>query len=194
MRLFVAIDPEDAIRERMARFLEGVRGFAPEARWVLPESLHVTLKFIGERQENEIETIKAALKTVQASAFDLNFRECGYFPTARSARVFWIGVESNGELASLAAAIDENLGRLGIPKEEHAFNAHLTLARSSGSRAIRKDKGKSARRTFEQLQQKLEALPTPELGTMKVHEFFLFRSQLSPHGSRYTKLERFVLS
>ncbi len=189
MRLFVAIDPGQAIRERMIRFLEGVRGFAPEARWVLPESLHVTLKFIGERQEDDVKTIKGALEAVQASAFEINFRGCGYFPTARSARVFWIGVESEGGLGSLAAAVDESLSRLGIPKEEHAFNAHLTLARSPGS--LRKDN--RSRHIFQHLQQKLAALPAPEFGQMTAREFFLYQSQLSRGGSKYTKLAGFVL-
>lgn len=191
MRLFVAIDPEDAIRARMVRFLEGVRGFAPHARWASPESLHVTLKFIGERSDDELKAIEAGLETVKASAFRLNFRACGYFPTPRAARVFWIGVESGAELASLAAAVDESLGRLGIPKEEHAFNAHLTLARGPGSRINRRDK--NAGGTFQHLQQKLEALPASEFGEMTVREFFLYQSQLSPRGSKYTKLARFAL-
>ena len=59
MRLFVALDIDDAIRGRIARFLDGVRGFAPDARWVRPESLHVTLKFIGEKPEEEVETNQA---------------------------------------------------------------------------------------------------------------------------------------
>ncbi len=61
MRLFVALDIDDAIRSRIARFLDGVRGFAPDARWARPESLHVTLKFIGEKPEGEIDNIERAL-------------------------------------------------------------------------------------------------------------------------------------
>lgn len=193
MRLFVALDLDESIRERITRFLDGVRGFAPEARWVRPESLHVTLKFIGERPEPDVENIRAALGTLKASAFVLNFRGYGYFPTARAARVFWIGVESDGKLGSLAAAVDENLVRLGIPKEEHQFHAHLTLARSGASRAARKDKKNNTGHTFQHLQEKLAGLPIPEFGTMSACEFFLYRSQLSPNGSTYTKLAGFPL-
>lgn len=194
MRLFVAVDLDEGIRARITRFLEGVRAFAPDARWVRPESLHVTLKFIGERQEEDFERIKNTLETVKAAAFDLNFRGYGYFPNARGARVFWIGVQSEGSLGSLAASVDESLARLGIPKEEHAFNPHLTLARSSArSRAERKDKRKSVGHTFQHLQDKLTGLPLPEFGTITVREFFLYRSQLSSGGSKYTKLARFAL-
>ena len=61
MRLFIALDIDDAIRERIARFMDGVRGFAPDARWMHPESLHVTLKFIGEQPESAVDPIKHAL-------------------------------------------------------------------------------------------------------------------------------------
>lgn len=194
MRLFVAIDLDDGIRERITRFLDGVRGFEPQAGWVRPESLHVTLKFIGERQEDDFEKIKTALATVKVAAFELTIRGYGYFPTARSARVFWIGVESDNKLNSLAEAVDEALAQLGIPKEEHDFNAHLTLARSgAGSRAARKEKCKTARRKFQHLQEKLAGLPTPDFGTMTAREFFLYCSQLSRGGSKYTKLARFAL-
>jgi RNA 2',3'-cyclic 3'-phosphodiesterase len=194
MRLFVGLDLDEGIRGQITRFLEGVRGFAPEARWVRPESLHVTLKFIGERPEPDVENIKAALATLEAAAFVLNFRGYGYFPTARAARVFWIGAESNEKLGSLAAAVDEGLVRLGIPKEEHEFNAHLTLARGDATwRAARKHKDKSTGHTFQHLQERLAGLPIPEFGAMSAREFFLYRSQLSPNGSTYTKLAGFPL-
>src|SRR5579864_7512781 len=132
MRLFIALDIDDAIRERIARFLEGVRGFAPDARWVRPESLHVTLKFIGEKPEAAVEQIKRELETVSSGAFEIQFSGYGFFPSPKSARVFWLGIASGPQLPSLAAIIDEKMAALGIPKEEHAFSPHLTLARGAG--------------------------------------------------------------
>ncbi|HZC22762.1 MAG TPA: 2'-5' RNA ligase family protein, partial [Candidatus Binatia bacterium] len=64
MRLFLALDIDDAIRERIARFVDGVRNFAPDIRWVKPESLHVTLKFIGEQPEAALDRIKQAMAQV----------------------------------------------------------------------------------------------------------------------------------
>lgn len=194
MRLFVALDIDDNIRSRIARFLEGVRGFAPDARWVWPESLHVTLKFIGEQSGEEVETIKRALETIKAGAIELNFRGYGFFPSVRAPGVFWVGVEAGPELASLAATVDAKLGALDIPKDEHNYNAHLTLARGGkGSGSPRKQKGDGPNRTFQQLQEKLAALPAPEFGTITAREFFLYQSQLSPSRSKYTKLARFAL-
>jgi|SRR5579871_292481 RNA 2',3'-cyclic 3'-phosphodiesterase len=193
MRLFIALDIEDAIRERIARFLEGVQGFAPDARWVKPASLHITLKFIGEQPEAHIEKIKQALESVSTGAMQIAFRGYGFFPTAKSARVFWIGIEAP-ELAALAGAIDDRTAALGIAKEDRAYSPHLTLARGpGGSAAPHRQRHDRPNRAFQRLQEKLAALPSHEFGTMTARDFFLYQSQLSPKGSKYTKLARFEL-
>jgi 2'-5' RNA ligase len=194
MRLFIALDIDDAIRERISRFMDGVSGFAPDARWVKPESLHVTLKFIGEQPEPAVEQIKQALSTITAAAMQIHFRGYGFFPTAKSARVFWIGMEAGPEVVSLAATIDKTTATLGIPKEDRAYSPHLTLARGSGgSGSPRRRKEDGANRSFQRLQEKLTSLPDPEFGTMAAREFFLYQSKLSPKGSTYTKLAGFSL-
>ena len=194
MRLFIALDIDEAIRERLTRFVEGVTGFAPDARWMKPESLHVTLKFIGEQSEAAVEQIKNALGTIAMESAEIHFRGYGFFPTAKSPRVFWIGMEAGPQLAALAAAIDDQTASLGIPKEDRAFSPHLTLARGSGaSGSPRSLKADAPSRIFQRLQEKLSARPTPEFGTMTPREFFLYQSQLSPKGSKYTKLAGFDL-
>jgi len=194
MRLFLALDIDDVIRERIARFVDGVRNFAPDARWMQPESLHVTLKFIGEQPEASVERIKQAMNAVSATSTQIHFRGYGFFPTSKSARVFWIGMDSGPELVVLAAAIDDTMPSLGIPKEDRPFSPHLTLARgrgASGSPRISSKDGPS--RTFQRLQEKLSALSVPEFGTMTPREFFLYQSRVSPKGSKYTKLAAFDL-
>ena len=192
MRLFLALDIDESIRKRIARFVEGVRNFAPDARWMNPESLHITLKFMGEQPETAIENIKQALTPIAASTFDFQFRGYGFFPTAKSARVFWIGLEAGPQLAALADMIDDKMPPLGIAREDRAFSPHLTLARAAGgSGAPRWRKTDGPNRAFHHLQEKLAALPTPEFGTMTAREYFLYQSRLSPKGSTYTKLARF---
>src|SRR5215472_18406970 len=124
MRLFIALDIDDAVRERLGRFIDGVRNFAPDARWVNPESMHVTLKFIGEQPEAKIDSIKTALKAVTGSTPAIQFRGYGFFPTPKSARVFWIGMESGPQLAELATMVDSKMASLGIPTEERPFSPH----------------------------------------------------------------------
>lgn len=195
MRIFVALDIDPAIRERIQRFMEGVREFAPDARWVRPDSLHVTLKFIGEKSAEGVEAIKQALSKVHSASFEFTIRSYGFFPTPKSARVFWIGIEAGEQLATVAAAIDDATATVGVTKEDHAFSPHLTLARGgnrSGAPGWRKGDGPN--KNFQLLQEKLTALPAPEFGTMTAREFFLFESQLLRGGARYTKIARFALT
>jgi RNA 2',3'-cyclic 3'-phosphodiesterase len=194
MRIFVALDIDDAIRERLRVFVEGVQGFAPDGRWVRPESLHVTLKFIGEKPDAAVEEIKRALAEVRGDSFAIAFRGYGFFPTLKAPRVFWVGIQAGPELERLAATIDEATARLGIPKETHNFSPHLTLARrGEGSSHPRAQKSDVPNPSFRKLHEKLTAMPTPEFGTMTARDFYLYQSQLSRSGSHYTKLERFAL-
>jgi 2'-5' RNA ligase len=198
MRIFIALDIDDAVRARLQRFLDGVEGLAPDARWVRPESMHVTLKFIGEKSVAAVEQIKCALANIRVAAFAISFRGYGFFPSSKAPRVFWVGIEAAPELALLAKAVDEALGALGVPQEEHAFSPHLTLARRGGSQAHRSgapgpQRGDGPNPVFRRLQGKLAARPAPEFGTMTAREFFLYQSQLMRGGSRYTKIARFGL-
>jgi RNA 2',3'-cyclic 3'-phosphodiesterase len=195
MRLFIALDIDDAIRQRITRFLEGVRGFAPDVRWVRPESLHMTLKFIGEMPNSAVEEIKRALAAINSKPVEIAFHGYGFFPTPKSARVFWIGIEAGPHLAALARAVDQATTTLGIPREDRVFSPHLTLARGGGgSGSPRRQAGDQKNKNFQKLQEKLAALPTPEFGTMTPHEFFLFQSELGGGGPRYTKIAQFQLA
>ena len=194
MRLFVALDIDDAIRERLARFLEGVRGFAPDLNWARPENMHITLKFIGEQRPEKLDAITQSLHALHhTSQIEVSFRGYGFFPTAKSPRVFWAGIESGPQLADLAKSVDVTLSPLGIPEENRAFSPHLTLARSGSGRPQR-GPGARPNNRFQRVQEKLSAMPALDFGTMAAHEFFLYESKLSPKGARYTKLESFPFS
>ena len=195
MRLFVALDITDDIRSRIQRFIEGVSGFAPDARWVSPESLHLTLKFIGEKSEASAENIKQALSKVKSEPLEIAFRGHGFFPGPKHARIFWIGVDAGPELAAVASAVDQALVPLSVPTENHAFSPHITLARVSPSGASKHYKGESSNQGFDLLQKKLAAFSIPEFGTMTAREFFLYESRPSSSGGpQYIKLSRFELA
>jgi len=194
MRLFIALDIDEGIRQRIRTFLDGVHGFAPDVRWVKPESLHVTLKFIGEQPDDSVASVDKALAQVSGPPFELTFQGYGFFPTPTSARVFWIGIQSGLQLSSLASAIDNATATLNIPREDRAFSPHLTLARrGGGSGSPRRSKSDAPHRVFQRLSEKLAAMTSPDFGTMTAREFFLYQSQLSREGSRYTKLKNFPL-
>ncbi|HEX9120328.1 MAG TPA: RNA 2',3'-cyclic phosphodiesterase [Terriglobales bacterium] len=192
MRVFVGLDIDPAIRERMTRYLEGVRGFAPEARWVKPESFHVTLKFIGEQKDELVEEIKRELATVRGQPFEVSFRGNGFFPNARSPRVFWLGIEAGEQLRQLAKAVDEAVARTGVERETNAYQPHLTLARSGSGRS-QPMPGDTPSPPLRHLGEKLEGKSAPDFGTMTAREFFLYESKLSPSGAKYSKIARIPL-
>ena len=194
MRIFVALDLDRPVRERIQKFVEAIRPAAPQPRWMSGESLHLTLKFVGEQPDARVSQIEASLRSVSVEPFSVSFCGTGFFPTPRAARVFWIGIEAKDALTRLAMTIDESLATIGIPEEDRAFSPHLTLARArGGSGAPGRHKDDKANRQFAKLQELLTTHPAPEFGTMTAREFFLYRSQLSSQGSQYTKIARFEL-
>ena len=185
MRIFMALDIPAEIRARIQEFLERARPYAPEARWARPEGLHVTLKFVGEASDTKVQEIKAALTPVKVDPFAVKFAGAGFFPTPKSPRVFWIGVDGGYAIGKLAFTIDAATHKLGIAKESRDFSPHLTLARSGT--------GPGSGQVLRPLQHLLQAEPDLHFGTMTANEFFLYRSELQRGGAKYSKLERFAL-
>jgi 2'-5' RNA ligase len=190
MRLFVALDIDADIRNRIADFRNQMRPLAPDVRWVGPETFHVTLQFLGETKK--LAEIQNTLRLVKASPIRLTFRGAGFFPTPRSPRVFWIGIESDQHPQTLAKSIAEALRPLGFERDTDPFKPHLTLARA-GSGRPRSVPGERAASGLQQVRAKVETLTPPEFGTMTAREFYLYESKLSPVGAQYTKLSRYPL-
>ena len=192
MRLFVALDIDQQIRDRITQFRDEMRRLAPSGvRWVAPETFHITLQFLGETQK--VEDIKSALATVHARPVTASFRGAGFFPNPNRARVFWIGIESGANLQHLVAEIGTALGSLGFKREQQEYHPHLTLARAGSGRPHHMAGDKPAP-GLQQVRARLESMPPPEFGTMTASEFLLYQSTLSPAGSVYTKLARYLLS
>ena len=185
MRIFIALDIPDEIRARLREYIERVRPLAPDAPWVKPESLHVTLKFIGEARDSRVEEVKNVLKQIKTQSFEVKFANVGFFPSHNSGRVFWAGVEGGETLAKLAGSIDQALQKIGIEAEKRAYHPHLTLARA-GTRS-------GTYQVFQQLPRGIDPKEHPQFGTMTAREFFLYKSELLRGGAKYTKLERFAL-
>src|SRR5205085_3237155 len=130
MRLFVGIAITDEIRNNIADYVLRLEKALPEqrAKWVRPESLHVTLKFIGERQK--LAEIEEQLQAVKSPAISMRFGNVGFF-TPQKPTVFWAGVEAGPELEKLATSIEERLYSVGVPKESHAYQEYQPQDRKS---------------------------------------------------------------
>lgn len=134
MRLFVAIDPPDPIREALDRFSEGL---AQRVRRVPRDQVHLTLRFLGEVDEERVPALVDAL-AMAVPGPPINLRVCGggAFPSPSRPRVLWAGLAGELEaLRALAARIDRAIVGEGLPPADHPFRAHLTLARCPQGRA-----------------------------------------------------------
>src|SRR5712692_4062615 len=181
MRLFVALEIPSAVRENLAALLKSIRAVSPRTRWVRPENLHVTLKFIGEVPETKLVAIRSALAGVCSDQpVTLDFRGLGFFPNDKHPRVFWAGIEASPNLITLAADIDKATEKLGIPREQRPFSPHLTLARFE------------APRLPEKLRAAIQENAAREFGSLHTSRIHLIESKLKPSGAEYTTLESFA--
>ena len=134
LRLFVAVDVPEDVRELVARAVDPVRERHPRARWVPSANQHVTLKFLGSTWPRLVEAVTRTVEEVGTAhpAFETRVVELGAFPSPRRARVLWVGLDDpDRRLAAIAASLDERLAR-DFPPEKRAFAAHLTVALRQG--------------------------------------------------------------
>jgi 2'-5' RNA ligase len=180
MRLFIAIDLPTDIRDALAAVQRNLKPITNTARWVAPESIHLTLKFIGEMREEKIRDIDAALAGLRWNPFTMAVHGAGFFPGTRSPRVFWVGLQSP-IISALAEEIDTRMERCGLEREKRAFRPHLTLARA---RDMRMDSSLvAAAAQYENY----------DFGSFTVDRLYLFQSTLRPAGAVYNKLKEYLL-
>ncbi|MDT8435938.1 MAG: RNA 2',3'-cyclic phosphodiesterase [Gemmatimonadota bacterium] len=129
--MFVAIPVPADRRAAIDRLAGAFRRGGVRARWVRPERLHLTLRFLGEVPEAEVAGIVRALDGAVASrpSFRLRFGRPGAFPSPRRPRVLWLGVEADAALGGLYADVERALAAVGHPGDGKAFRPHLTLGR-----------------------------------------------------------------
>jgi RNA 2',3'-cyclic 3'-phosphodiesterase len=186
VRLFVALDFPDAVRQTLRELIARLQPGFRSAKWVRPEAMHITLKFIGEVDGEKLAPIRGALAPVHSTApVEIHFRGLGFFPNERRPRVLWCGVEASTNLAELAEAVQRALVPLGIPAESRDFVPHLTLAR------FNRDGG--PHRDLETLARAAGELKSYDFGRTRETEFHLIESILKPAGAEYRRLETFPI-
>lgn len=177
MRLFIAAPLPSAVQQCLASGLQSLRRALPPARWVRPESIHVTLKFLGEQPESLVvaldREVPAALQRLAPVA--VRIEGGGFFPNPRRARVAWVGGQAEG-LVEWARALDTVAARHGIEPEQRPFSLHLTLAR------LEHPWPETATQRF------LDEVAGWGLGVFEAREAVLYRSELKPGGAVYSAL------
>jgi 2'-5' RNA ligase len=176
MRLFVAVFPPAEVQRAAAAAIDALRRDGDGVSWVREANLHYTLRFLGEVGESGARRVAdAAERAVQGlAAFDAELGPPGAFPSARRARVLWLGM-ARGErpLVELAQALETELRRLGFAKEAHAFSPHLTIGR--------------VREPGHDWAPAMEAAGHTAIGArFRVDRLAVMESRLNPKGSIYT--------
>jgi 2'-5' RNA ligase len=187
MRCFIAIDIGEAIRKALGRLQDEMRGKADikkgDAKWVNPENIHLTLKFLGEIKDEQVVDICNITGDVASrhESFELDIESVGHFG-GKSARVLWVGTGQNiDKLLQLQQDLEQQLDLAGWPRENREFSGHLTLCRIRNTRAGIK---------LAQLAQQYKDF---KLGTALADSVSVYQSQLTPQGPVYTVLGRYEL-
>ena len=183
MRLFIAARINKEIEREVGEFLEQFHRLPGRIKWVEPHNIHITLKFLGETDSNEVEPLKQAIAHAAAKtgAFEAHLQGCGVFPNMRAPRVFWIGInDPQKRLTTLAAKVDSELTTLGFDPEQRAFSPHLTLGRVKDDDNLEAVKAAFVKATFGPL-------------LLRVEKIHLVESQLKPSGPVYKDIAGFEL-
>lgn len=183
LRSFIAIELPEAVRTALSEFQRELQKCGADVRWVKPQGIHLTLKFLGEISEKDAHRITGAIEgTVKHySCFNLRIRGAGVFPNRKSPRVLWTGAEESATLQGLQREIEDAMSALGFEKEDRRFSPHLTLGR------FRSTFGK------EPLMEQLELNKDRDLGYINVEAVSFMKSELGPSGAKYTKLAEALL-
>jgi len=179
-RVFCAVELPDVVRARLEDHVRRLQKEVPDAAasWSRVENIHLTLKFFGNVEVNRIEKISAAADRVvrQFSTFQIAVGETGVFPRASRPQVLWIGVsDPSGQLSALQTKFENECAAEGFEKEDRAYRPHLTIARLRKPEGERHLAAAHLRMQFETIEVDLK-------------ELVVFRSELSPKGSKYTPL------
>lgn len=187
VRLFVACEIPDDVKEAIGETIEGLRKKSgPAVRWIKPEGVHVTLKFLGEVPVKKLPAIKLAIQeaVVGHSPFELEFSNIGTFGGREGLRIMWVGIAGDVlRLEALVRAVNAALTVVGFEPERRPFRPHLTLGR------VRDEIGTRQRAEIEVAVGKTE-VPGVSWRTSQVS---LMRSRLGPGGASYEVLATFPL-
>ncbi|MGA9191944.1 MAG: RNA 2',3'-cyclic phosphodiesterase [Anaerolineales bacterium] len=182
MRAFLASRLPDALRAKLALQIDMLTEFVPPetVRWVRPENIHLTLKFLGEISSDEAQLVVDSAGPIAAGCrpFDLSASGLGVFPNPKRPRVIWVGVSGAEEgVTALNRELESALAGVGFDREGRGFHPHLTLGRTR--RGLR-------RLDLKALAEALARASVGDLGQWRVETLALMRSELRPEGPRYS--------
>ena len=183
IRAFIAIDLPPDVLDCLSQMITQLRDQIDEkaVRWVPVENIHITLKFLGDVSENNLDVLSeiiSAEATLQ-KPMEISVGRLGAFPNVRQPRVLWTGVEAPPELTSLQRSIETRTTKIGYPKDKRSFSPHLTMGRVSRNCAASQ---------VRKISDMICSSTVGFLGAACVQSIHLYKSDLTPNGAVYTKL------
>ncbi len=181
IRSFVALAIPSRVKEEIGGIIGKLRGLSGDVKWVNPQNLHITLKFLGEVEEGTLEEVYQVVERCarKTAAFSFSLSGVGIFPNPQRPRVFWIGIkEGVRELEDLFCCLERELEVLGFQKEKRGFSPHLTIGRARSPRGMERLVG--GIKGIEYNSRRIEA-----------SSLFLVKSKLTPQGPIYSPLGEF---
>ena len=187
MRTFIAIELPEEIETILSRIQDELKQTQADVKWVKPENIHLTLKFLGEIEQDLVKQICSILQELAQKncIFSLFLSNLGVFPKPQYPRVIWIGVTNHQAVAEIAKDLEKQMIKIGLPAETRPFSTHITLGRvrSGLNRRALVEK-------IELLNNNLSSSPQPEF---KVPHLTLFKSTLTPRGPIYEIISSYPL-
>lgn len=187
MRTFIAIELPENIKTSLKNIQDELKKCGADVKWVEPENIHLTLKFLGEIEENQLEAINQAIEETAKNKpkYLITLSGLGVFPDLKRPRIIWIGIkDQNNATKLITEELEEKLEKINIPKEERKFLGHITIGRVKSG--LNKDK----------LAEKLETLNidlAKDMGFI-ADKITLFKSTLGPKGPAYETLKEVTLN
>lgn len=175
-RAFIAVEIDGRARQKISELISNLKKSGADAKWITENQMHLTLKFLGNISEEDIQKISDALSGVSNNfnSFMINFSRIGAFPNLDHPAVLWLGVDKGADyLKTLAGEIENALEKSGFAREAREFQPHLTLARIKSPKNMPE---------LARLARKTDFIS----GDVQINKLVLFKSRLSPKGAIYT--------
>lgn len=188
MRTFIAIELPQEVKDSLSRLQEQLKTSQADVKWVSPQNIHLTLKFLGEVDESKLEKIGEILETLKAdkAPFCMRLSSLGAFPKTNYPRVIWVGIDKgDSETKEIAKFMEEKIARLGIPPEDRPFSSHITIGRVKS--------GLNREGLVKKLNESVNHFGQADL-EFSVTKITLFKSTLTPKGPAYEILKEVSLT
>ncbi|MFC1666716.1 RNA 2',3'-cyclic phosphodiesterase [Candidatus Omnitrophota bacterium] len=178
IRAFIAVEIDPPNKQKLSELISKLKRSNADIKWATENQMHLTLKFLGNIQENKIRDISLVLKSItdNVSEFYIRLSAIGTFPNMKRPRVIWMGIDNSRPLKALSNKIETELEKIGTQRENREYKAHFTLGRVRTSKNI------------PGLMKLLNEVDFCSQDEIKIDKIILFQSTLTPKGAIYTPL------